>query len=201
MRAGCPVRMGTRDSPVGRIAKPLVLTGIVRLRTVGDCNNHDPPEEPMDSTARHERAEQVVTELRAWADTRPDVLALALVGSYAHPSGAETAESDVDIIVVTSDPDRYTGGTEHLPPALELPLLRAKQWGMVAERRSRHAATGLVVELNITTPLWAATEPEVDGGTRRVVRDGIRVLHDRDGLLAKLIDACGAGGTSRGHAG
>ncbi|RKT88597.1 aminoglycoside 6-adenylyltransferase [Saccharopolyspora antimicrobica] len=146
----------------------------------------------MDSTARHERAQQVVTELCDWADTRPDVLALALVGSYARPPGAETAESDVDIIVVTSDPGRYTDGTGNLPPVLELPLLRAKQWGVVAERRSRHATTGLVVELNITTPVWAATEPEVDGGTRRVVRDGIRVLRDRDGLLAKLIDACAA---------
>ncbi|KAA5830704.1 nucleotidyltransferase domain-containing protein [Saccharopolyspora hirsuta] len=141
-----------------------------------------------DSATRRARADRVVAELLEWADTCPDVEALALVGSYARPPGAETDESDVDIVVVTADPDRYTGSTENLPPVLELPLLRAEQWGPVAERRLRHAATGLVVELNITTPVWAATDPEVDSGTRRVVGDGIRVLRDPEGLLARLID-------------
>ncbi|MER7013522.1 nucleotidyltransferase domain-containing protein [Saccharopolyspora sp. NPDC000359] len=142
-----------------------------------------------DSATRRARADRVVAELGEWADTCPDVQALALVGSYARPPGAETDESDVDIIVVTSDPDRYTGSTGHLPQVLVLPLLRAEQWGPVAERRLRHAATGLVVELNLTTPRWAATDPEVDGGTRRVVRDGLRVLRDPEGLLARLVEA------------
>lgn len=35
----------------------------------------------------------------------------------------------------------------------------------------------------------AATDP-VDPGTRRVVGDGLRILHDPDGLLARLLEAC-----------
>ncbi len=36
---------------------------------------------------------------------------------------------------------------------------------------------------------WAGTEP-VDPGTRRVVTDGVRVLHDPEQLLADLVRAC-----------
>ncbi|MEV0698707.1 nucleotidyltransferase domain-containing protein [Saccharopolyspora sp. NPDC050389] len=145
-----------------------------------------------DSVDRSSRVEEVVAELRAWADGRADVQAVALVGSYAREPGAATAESDVDIVVVTSKISDYLESTDGFPATLELPLLRAEQWGSVHERRLRHRRTGLVVELNFTTPDWAATAPEVDSGTRKVVLDGIRVLRDPHGLLARLIDACSA---------
>ncbi|MEU6266063.1 nucleotidyltransferase domain-containing protein [Saccharopolyspora shandongensis] len=142
------------------------------------------------SADRSAQVEEVTAELRAWADGRIDVQAVALVGSYARESGAATAESDVDIVVVTSKISDYLDSTDGFPTTLELPPLRAKQWGPVHERRLRHRGTGLVVELNFTTPDWAATAPEVDSGTKKVVLDGIRVLRDPHGLLARLIDAC-----------
>jgi len=51
--------------------------------------------------------------------------------------------------------------------------------------------SGLEVEVGIALPSWAATEP-VDACTRRVVTDGMSVLYDPQGLLARLIDACGS---------
>ncbi len=49
--------------------------------------------------------------------------------------------------------------------------------------------SGLEVEVAVGRPSWAATAP-VERGTRRVVNDGMRVLHDPQGLLARLQAAC-----------
>ena len=55
-------------------------------------------------------------------------------------------------------------------------------------------------------PSWVATDP-VDEGTRRVVTDGVSVVYDPKGLLARLLDACvrseatgGSDGWGVGHA-
>jgi hypothetical protein len=45
-------------------------------------------------------------------------------------------------------------------------------------------ADGLEVEFGFTTPDWAAAP--LDEGTRRVVRDGLRVLFDRADALTAL---------------
>lgn len=55
---------------------------------------------------------------------------------------------------------------------------------MVTEERA--AETRRLLE---RVSIWAATGP-VDPGTRSVVRDGFRVLHDSEGLLARLVEAC-----------
>ena len=50
--------------------------------------------------------------------------------------------------------------------------------------------SGLEVELDAAPPSWAATDP-VNEGTRRVVTDGVSVVYDPKGVLARLLDACG----------
>ncbi|MFB9907747.1 hypothetical protein [Allokutzneria oryzae] len=50
-------------------------------------------------------------------------------------------------------------------------------------------STGLEVEIGVGRPDWARTDP-VGPGTRRVVTDGARVLHDPAGALADLLHAC-----------
>jgi hypothetical protein len=59
--------------------------------------------------------------------------------------------------------------------------------GPLTERRLQLEG-GLEVEVGLTEPAWAATDP-VDPGTRRVVTDGMRILHDPDGRLAALAAA------------
>jgi aminoglycoside 6-adenylyltransferase len=46
---------------------------------------------------------------------------------------------------------------------------------------------GLEVEFGMTTLAWAAVP--VDPGTRHVVAHGMRILWDREGLLARLQEA------------
>ncbi len=114
-----------------------------------------------------------------WAAARPDVVAVALVGSWAR--GAARPDSDVDLVVLTRDRDGYLGW-----PGCDAGWadLRTRWWGPLLERRFRLPG-GLEVEIGFAPGSWAA-EP-VDPGTARVVTDGLVVLHDPSGLLERLV--------------
>ncbi len=141
----------------------------------------------MASTARRREVAELLERAAAWAAARGDVVALALVGSWAR-DGADP-DSDVDLIVLTGSPALYTAGDEwieRLAPGAT--LVRTGEWGPIVERRLV-LPSGLEVEVGIGRRSWAETSP-VEPGTRRVVRDGLRALHDPQGLLAALVSAC-----------
>jgi uncharacterized protein len=135
---------------------------------------------------RAREVRELTERIAAWAGERADVRGLALVGSWTR--GEPGPESDLDVLLLTTDPEAYTTG---IPWADELPeaeLLDTRKWGPLTERLLR-LPSGLEVELGIAPPSWASTEP-LDEGTRGVVGDGMRILHDPDQLLAKLAAAC-----------
>ena len=120
-----------------------------------------------------------------WATPRHDIVGLLLVGSYAR--NAARRHSDVDIVLLTADPTPYF--INSWADELDLgELIRTQAWGPITERRYA-TASGLEVEIGIGSPGWAQTDP-VDPGTRRVVTDGARPLHDPAGVLASLIQTC-----------
>ena len=125
----------------------------------------------------------VIAGVRAWAAVRADVLAVGLAGSRAR--GTAGPSSDVDIVVITRDPEDYASADG---PCAALPggavAVRTRWWGPVLERRFR-LPTGLEVELGFAPPSWAALP--VDAGTARVVGDGFVALHDPSGLLGRLV--------------
>lgn len=109
--------------------------------------------------------------------------AIALVGSWAYD--APDADSDVDVVLLSSEPSRYVEREDWLEDIAAASLVRTQSWGAITERRFA-LLSGLELELGIGAPSWAAVDP-VDAGTRQVVSDGIRVLYDRDGMLAALV--------------
>lgn len=120
--------------------------------------------------------------MAAWATQRSDVRAVALVGSWARDQGRP--ESDVDLVVLTAAGEEYVS-TEAWAHALgAVSVLWTRRWGVVTERRLA-MPSGLEVDVGIASPSWAETEP-FDDGTAAVVRDGLRILHDPDGLLSRL---------------
>ena len=128
-----------------------------------------------------------IDALTRWAAGRPDVHALALVGSRA--GGAQRRDSDVDLVLLTEDVERYV---LHDDWAAGLgPIVATRRWGALTERRIR-LASGIELDVGIAPPKWARIN-KVDGGTRRVVRDGMRILHDPRGTLAALRQAVGVG--------
>ncbi|MDY6899411.1 MAG: nucleotidyltransferase domain-containing protein [Cyanobacteriota bacterium] len=47
----------------------------------------------------------ILEQVTNWAETRSDILALALVGSYAR--GEATLESDIDLMLIASDTEVF----------------------------------------------------------------------------------------------
>jgi hypothetical protein len=89
--------------------------------------------------------------------------------------------SDVDLVVLSDTPDSLEDAAwfRQLEPGAR--LIRSEVWGPVHERRFR-LVSGLIVELGIGPSRWA--DVPLDEGTRRVLRDGHRVLYDT-GLLGR----------------
>ncbi|KOV68709.1 hypothetical protein ADK64_06735 [Streptomyces sp. MMG1121] len=138
------------------------------------------------SPERIAEIDEIIGRITRWARGREDIVGLLLVGSCAR--NAARPDSDIDIVLLTTDEPRYLLDDAW---AMELglgELIRAQSWGAITERRYS-TASGLEVEMDIGSPTWAKTDP-VDPGTHRVVTDGARLLHDPAGILAGLLAAC-----------
>ena len=135
--------------------------------------------------------EQLLSALKTWSGKCQGVQALALVGSWA--AGRDHAEADVDIVCVVDDPDRFRADSTWMGE-IDWPSagLAVGRWTDVdyGQARSRHLAfgDGEEVEMSFVDAGWAAVDP-VDQGTRRVAAEGMRVLHDPNGILGRLLVA------------
>lgn len=146
---------------------------------------HPGPDPVAIPPERAVEVEDVIARVTRWAADRDDVLGLLLVGSYARD--AARPDSDVDLVLLTKEIARYADNT--WADELNLgELTRVQSWGAITERRFL-IAPALEVEINIGSPDWASVDP-VDPGTRRVVTDGARILHDPEGALTELQQAC-----------
>jgi predicted nucleotidyltransferase len=126
------------------------------------------------------RERQFISIITDWAASQPDLLGVALVGSYAR--GAERADSDIDLVLITKDPIWWLESDEWLKNFGDLMTVELEDYGLVQSRRVRYR-NGLEVELGITTNQWLKTAP-IDEGTRRVMFDGHRILDDKAGLFS-----------------
>jgi hypothetical protein len=145
---------------------------------------------------RIHEVERLLAAVPGWASGQPDVRAAALVGSWAR--GTAGAHSDVDMILLTDQPEIYIESDVWLPALGGAEIIRTRRWGKLTERRVV-GPSGLEIDVGIATPAWASTSP-VDAGTANVVADGLVSLHDPDGLLHALVAAVRARGRSpAGH--
>jgi predicted nucleotidyltransferase len=129
--------------------------------------------------------QRFLAELAKWAADRDDIVAVALVGSYAR--GAARPDSDVDVVIMTDDPRRYLDDTRWVEHFGETSPPQREDYGMVQSLRVTYGG-GLEVEFGLTVPQWAGQEGLV-AGTRGVVSDGCRIVFDRHGVLAALLQA------------
>lgn len=122
---------------------------------------------------------------KQWATSQPRLLAVALVGSYARGTASE--DSDIDLVLITTDPQHYLQDDQWLAVFGPVRSVTLEDWGLVQSRRVFYADR-LEVEFGITTPQWTATDP-VDEGTQQVLLDGVRILYDPQGLLRAVLEA------------
>jgi uncharacterized protein len=136
-------------------------------------------------------ADALMRVVAGWAKRRDDIRAMALVGSWArgHPRRA----SDLDLLLLSERPADYRRRRKWLR---EIDFRAAGSRPRSSEGAAYGAAWSLhvhlrpvaEVELTFAGCAWANTTP-IDDGTRSVVTDGLRIVLDRDGMLAKLVDA------------
>lgn len=90
-------------------------------------------------------------------------------------------DSDLDVLVLVEEPATYVEHDNWVTEIGAVGLVSTRPWGAVTERRAL-LPSRLEVELGFAPRSWAVSEP-VDAGTARVVGDGMRILHDPEGLL------------------
>jgi len=120
-----------------------------------------------------------------WMSSREDIVAAALVGSFAR--GTATDDSDVDLILICETPQQYLDDEQWLANFGRVTQVHDEDWGLVQSKRVVYD-NGLEVEFGITTREWTEIDP-VDDGTRHVIADGTRILSDKTGILGSLIAA------------
>ena len=103
---------------------------------------------------------------------------VALVGSRARNTATE--ESDIDLIILTAERSRLLEDHDWLSQFGEVERFQKETWGTVETIRAIYK-NGLEVEYNFAAPSWANIP--VDPGTRRVVKDGFKILFDPEGTL------------------
>jgi predicted nucleotidyltransferase len=133
------------------------------------------------SPAIPELVERLIQEVQTWAENQPDVLGVALVGSYARQ--AAKPDSDVDLVIVCKSPSAYLENATWTA-AYGRPLRTEREdWGRVTSVRVWYA-DGLEVEFGLADASWAAAP--LDEGTRRVAQDGLIIVFDRGGAFAGI---------------
>ena len=132
--------------------------------------------------------ERLIQRFVTWAQAQPDVRAAVIIGSRARDDHPADEWSDLDIIVFTTNPEHYIASADWVEN-IGAPWLtfveRTPDGGW--ERRVLFAG-GLDVDFAINPAevldhlATAAIPPDVAD----IIRRGIQVLLDKDGLLAQL---------------
>lgn len=130
---------------------------------------------------------RVIRSVADWAERQEDIVGVAVVGSWAR--NHERMDSDVDLVILTDDKDRYLSDSSWVQAAAGGPaeIIRTQEWGPLTERRVA-LPSGLEIEFGFAPRTWALTHP-IDDGTARVIRDGCSPLLDPHGAFARLISA------------
>jgi len=128
------------------------------------------------------KPEKMIKEFCTWARERADIAGVFLVGSHAR--GDATSESDVDLVMLTSEPKPYLDDVSWVSQFGASESVEHEDWGKVQSLRVFYAG-GPEVEFGITTLDWASHP--VPESTQGVLKGGMKLIFDRTGELAQAI--------------
>jgi len=128
-----------------------------------------------------ENAENLINQVIDWAKSEEGVLGVALVGSHAR--GEARLDSDIDLVIISSDPHSYIDDPSWISSFGEINSCKTEDWGILTSLRV-FFHSGLEVEFGLSSLEWVAIPP--DSGTAEVIVDGMKILLDSKGLLARL---------------
>ena len=126
--------------------------------------------------------EKFLSNVVAWAETVPDLTAVALVGSQAR--GDTNPDSDIDLVLLFEEPDKFLKERSWISLFGELHRIEEEDWGKVTSLRAFYA-DGLEVEFGVTGLDWASAPTEQ--GDILVIQEGIVVLYEIDRHLSDKV--------------
>ena len=132
-------------------------------------------------TIKRQRFDGFVSEFSRWAANLPDILAVALVGSYARNEATDT--SDVDLVILAREPEAYLQETQWARYFGPIDRQQIENYGKVTSLRIWYSA-GHEVEYGFTDRTWAALP--LDEGSKKVISGGMEILYERESILSRL---------------
>jgi uncharacterized protein len=142
----------------------------------------------MVTEERRIEVEKLLVRVRDWAVRRPDVVAVALVGSWA--CGPPRMGSDVDLVVLTTDKSAYLHDESWVAELGGTRIIRTQDWGPLYTERRFVLPSGLEVEFGVAPPAWASTDPPDPNISEDIGNGGLRALYDPEDILSRFIEAC-----------
>ena len=144
---------------------------------------------PLDlpTTIAGVRVRTLLAAIHAWAADRPDVVAVALVGSWTR--GAARPDSDVDLVLVVRDVAGYLAFPAWLDAFGKRTDTAHELTGALPTLRVWYA-DGPEVEFALSTPTEMAAAP-VAHAAADLVYGGMVALYDPEAALARLVAAVG----------
>jgi aminoglycoside 6-adenylyltransferase len=133
-----------------------------------------------------EAYEALIQRFVAWAQTVPDIRGAVIVGSRARVEHPADEWSDLDLIVVTTNPAFYINTTGWLGQIGThwLTFVERTATGDGHERRVMFEGALDVDFVPVPAELFAATPITAD---LDIVRRGVRVVLDKDGMISKAL--------------
>ena len=125
--------------------------------------------------------DRFLEDVLRWAEARPDLEGVALLGSHAR--GQARADSDIDLLLISCDVRPYLDDPSWVETFGEVDRTEQEVWGDTRSVRVWYR-DGREVEFAIAGPAWA--QVPMDAGKRRLIESGLRVLTDRTGRLSRL---------------
>ena len=127
-------------------------------------------------------ARNMIEAVVEWWKEHPGAIAAALVGSYARDEAR--SDSDIDLVLLSENPDLLLEDTSWVRQFGSPSSVSREDWGDVTSVRVRYPDCEM--EFGLAGAAWAS-DP-ADPGVGRVVRQGIRILHDPEGILGARVE-------------
>ncbi|KYK36869.1 MAG: hypothetical protein AYK19_00830 [Theionarchaea archaeon DG-70-1] len=148
---------------------------------------HDSSEQKVIQTELYEK---LIARFVTWAKSRDDIRAALIVGSRARDDPDEWA--DLDIIVVTTNPEHYLSRTDWIHN-IGSPLLTFTEPTATGDERERRVLFEGMLDVDFAIlpeqrakQLLKGIPPEIKAQLADTFGRGIRVLLDKDGMVAAL---------------
>ena len=132
-------------------------------------------------TPKQQQVHQFLIEFSQWAASQPGILAVALLGSYARNEA--TPASDVDLLIIASEPDTYIQDTRWAHYFGPISRQQFENYGKVTSLRVWYSG-GPEIEYGFTDETW--TVLPLDEGTKKVISGGMQILSERRPVLSQM---------------